>query len=327
MRGFWGGFVWGGVAAVALAAAVTMVTARPPVPDVPDVSPVPAAQVPVVPDGGAAVPAAQGRANAVPAVQVPQLVAQPADDLTALTGDTTNPAAPAAMPGRRAKPLVGQGNAPDETEGLPPRDRFAVRFNAPADQPLLALVLTGGGSLPDGWVGSVSHAIDPAAAGAADRMHAVRAAGGEVLALVDLPRAATASDAEVVLAAVFAALPEALGLIEGGGTGLQGNRELATQVARFTGDTGRVLILRRSSPGAVQRGTGVATLTRVLDATGTPVEIRRALDRAAFQARQSGVAILLLDLGPAAADALQGWAGDGVTLAPVSAVIRRLAQP
>ncbi|AVO39258.1 divergent polysaccharide deacetylase family protein [Pukyongiella litopenaei] len=327
MRGFWGGFVWGGVAAVALAAVVTMVTARPPVPQVPDGAPVPAGRVAPLPDSGAAMPTVQGQVKAAPAVPGPQPIAQPADDLAALSGDATRPTAPATMPGVRARPLVGQGDAPDEAVEPPPRDRFATRFDAPADQPLLALVLTGGGPLPADWVGPVTHAIAPTTDGAAARMQAVRAAGGEVLALFDLPRAATARDAEVALAAVFAALPEALGLVEGAGTGLRGNRELARQVIAFAEDTGRVLVLRRSPPGAGTHGTGVAPVAHVLDTTATPAGIRRALDRAAFRARQTGAVVLLLDLTPAASEALRGWVAEGVTLAPVSAVIRRLAQP
>lgn len=256
-----------------------------------------------------------------------------------------NASAPPITPGfgTPVVPLTERAETPDPFANAAkpdqrPLDRFAADFDNPDGLPLLAIVLIDDAEAADiaalaDFPYPVGFAIDPAAPDAASKMARHRATGSEVLALVDLPRAATARDAEVVLAAGFDVLSEAVAVIEGPGTGLQGNRALSGQVADFAGATGRGLVtqsagLNAAHKQAVRDGVPAALVWRDLDADGTsPDRMRRGLDQAAFRAVQEGSIVVTARLRPDTVDALLLWAAQTrpgrVAVAPVSAVLKQ----
>lgn len=252
-----------------------------------------------------------------------------------------------------ARPTIGTPVAPltdradtaaptDQTpeagaETGPPIEAHAAPFENADSKPLMAIVLIDdagsiGAEALAGFPYPLTFAIDPTAADAADKMALRRASGFEVVAMVDLPAAATASDAEVALAASFAALPETVAIMEGTGTGIQGNRALSDQVTAIAQGTGRGLITQSSGLNTVQKlaareGVPSAVVFRDFDGAGqTPTVMRRFLDQAAFRAGQEGAVIMLGRVQPDTISALLLWGlqdrAERVALAPVSAVLK-----
>lgn len=218
----------------------------------------------------------------------------------------------------------------------PPIEAFAAPFENPAERPLMAIVLIdddqslGAEALSElGF--PVSIAIDPSAPDAAAKMARHRAAGREVVALADLPAAASARDAEVSLGVWLDTLPEVVAILEGGGPGIQGNRPLADQVTAIAGATGHGLIFRDNGLNTAQKlavrdGIPAAVVFRDFDGAGqTPAVMRRFLDQAAFRAGQQGAVIMLGRIRPDTMSALALWGlqdrAERVALAPVSAVL------
>lgn len=264
------------------------------------------------------------------------------DDTLALAGE---PEALTPGIGERVVPLTERAGTtePDQpadtaaTEDLPPLDRYAAPFQNQEGKPLMAIVLIDDGrslgveALQD-FPYPLTFAVDPEAEDAAEKMARHRNAGFEVVALVDLPEAATPSDAEVVLSATFDRLPEALAVLEGTGSGIQGNRELSDQVAAFAGSTGRGLIAQGSGFNTVEKlalrdGVPATSVFRDFDSAGqTPVVMRRFLDQAAFKAGVEGSVVMLGRVRPDTISALLLWGlqdrASRVALAPISAVLR-----
>ncbi|MCB1311643.1 MAG: divergent polysaccharide deacetylase family protein [Sedimentitalea sp.] len=221
-------------------------------------------------------------------------------------------------------------------DAAPPLRRHAAVFEPPEGRPLLAVVLIDTGDAAalaalDGLGVPASVALDPMAEGAAQRMAAHRAAGREVLALVDLPRVAAARDAEVLLAAGFDALPETVALLEGTGAGIQGNRALSDQVADVLRAAGRGLVTRANGLNSLQKraarsGVAAAVIHRDLDGAGEgTAAILRSLDQAALRAGQEGAVVLMGRLRPETLEALALWSAQDrpgrAILAPVSAAL------
>ncbi|MFC4671688.1 divergent polysaccharide deacetylase family protein [Seohaeicola nanhaiensis] len=246
--------------------------------------------------------------------------------------------------GKRVLPLTERGTeepaaAPQTAAAvdLPPLDRYAVPFENPEDKPLMAIVLIdddlslGMEALRE-FPYPLTFAVDPTAPDAAAKMARHRAAGFEVVALVDLPRAGTAQDAEIALSASFARLPEALAVLEGTQSGIQGNRPMSDQVSAFAGASGRGVItqgngLNTTQKLAVREGIPAVPVFRDFDGAGqSPAVMRRFLDQAAFRAGQEGAVVMLGRVRPDTISALLLWAlQDRVTriaLAPVSAVLK-----
>lgn len=235
-------------------------------------------------------------------------------------------------PGIPARRLTEEPGTPTLRRAL---DEFAAPFEGDRDLPLMALVLidTGneGPAALEGFAHPVTVAIDPSAPDAGERMAGYRAAGHEVLALIDLPGGASASDAEVALEAGFDRLSQAIGLLEGEG-GLSGRRALVEQVAARLAEDGRGMILRHAGPTgtpapARRAGVPAAGLFRDLDGAGQgPGAMQRFLDQAALRAGQDGSVILLGRLRPETLAVLDGWFAQQrsarVAAAPVSAVLR-----
>jgi polysaccharide deacetylase 2 family uncharacterized protein YibQ len=259
----------------------------------------------------------------------------------------------AAMPGQRAAPLPGiaeeaqpepapaPAEAEAEAEAVPAPEgagalqAYSVPFEAPADRPILALVLL----VPPGTDAATlaafpvpaSFAIDAVAPDAADTARALRAAGHELLLIPALPEGATPADVEVALQANVAAVPEAVAFIDGPDASFQSDRTAVAQVVAAAGASGHGLVtfprgLNTAQQIARRDGVPAALVFRDFDAEGQSAdEIRRILDQAAFRARQEGAVILVGRASPGTLAALTEWAlgsrAASVALAPVSAAL------
>ncbi|MEM8730542.1 MAG: divergent polysaccharide deacetylase family protein [Pseudomonadota bacterium] len=242
----------------------------------------------------------------------------------------------AAAPAPEAAPVE---EAPTSNTDLPPIQAHAVPFDNSDDKPLMSIVLIDG---PDS-VGAealadfpypLTFAVDPSVPGAQERMRAHRAAGFEVVALVDLPAAALPTDAEVSLDAGLNILNEAVAVLEGTGTGIQGNRPLSDQVTEIVGQSGLGLITQDNGLNTVPKlaareGVPTATVFRDFDGAGqTPTVMRRFLDQAAFRAAQQGSVVMLGRVQPDTVSALLLWGlqdrASRVALAPISALLTKV---
>lgn len=219
----------------------------------------------------------------------------------------------------------------------PPIILYSEPFSNPDNKPIMSIILIDdkdaiGVEALANFPQPLTMAVDPAAPDAAEKMARHRAAGFEVVALIDLPGGATAQDAEVSLAASFAEMPEVVAILEGPGSGIQGNRALADQVSAIVASTGHGIVMQDNGLNtvyklAVRAGIPAGVVFRDFDGAGqTGTVMRRFLDQAAFRAGQDGAVIMLGRVRPDTISALLLWAlqdrAARVALAPVSAVLR-----
>ncbi|WP_299612294.1 divergent polysaccharide deacteylase family protein [uncultured Tateyamaria sp.] len=339
--------------------------AQPPAPDVPETPSAFAEDAPAVPDG-TDTPTAEAPAptapETTPAPQAPSVADAPENpdaspERSAALPSALDPATDTGRPsiGRPATSLVDRDAEPDvpgaEAEdgpGLqdtPPLVAFAAPFENPEEKPLMSIVLIDNGAdLTGGTVGlaalqsfpyPLTFAVNASLADAAERSAEYRRQGFEVAALVDLPAGATASDTEVNLSAALDAVPQAVAVMEGTGTGLQETRDASDQVAAAVLASGHGLILQSKGLNTAQKlaardGVPTGLIFRDFDSAGqTPTVIRRFLDQAAFRAGQEGGVIMVGRVRPDTISALLLWGlqdrAERVALAPVSAVLGVLA--
>jgi len=336
-------------------------TEAPAQPSAPETGVTAEVTAPSLPDSTPAVP--ETATDAQPAQESASVAEAPATD-TAPVPDTATaaPEAPqeeekpriAALPqiggaeegaaprvGTPVVPLTERDSAVAEApaEGGPrPIEAYAATFDNPEDKPLMSIVLIddaeglGSEALRD-FPYPLTFALDPADPQAAEKMARHRAAGVEVMLIADLPAAASAQDAEVSMAVWLKALPETVGILEGTGTGIQGNRALSDQVTAIVGGSGRGLLTQDNGLNTVQKlaardGVPSAVVFRDFDGAGqSPTVMRRFLDQAAFRAGQVGAVVMLGRLRPDTISALLLWGlqdrASRVALAPVSAVLTR----
>jgi polysaccharide deacetylase 2 family uncharacterized protein YibQ len=223
----------------------------------------------------------------------------------------------------------------------PPVKRFAASLPASDEKPRMAIVLMDDGvdierDLPGltvlrGLSHPVSIAVDATLPDAAERMRLYRDAGHEVLATVNFPDGARAPDADVWLTAALEKLPEALGVLEGAGTGVQTSRDAAAHVSTYLAGSGHGFVAQDRGLNSVQKlaaraGVPSAVVFRDFDAGEvSSAAIRRFLDQAVFRAAQEGRVVMLGRLRPDTITALMLWelqdAADRVALVPVSRVL------
>ncbi len=243
------------------------------------------------------------------------------------------------LPTVGAEPEPEAAPAPEAPRQAGPRplDKFASQFSNPEGKPLMAIVL-----IDDGDTGMdsdvlsefpypLTFALNTLEPNIQDKMAAYRARGFEVMAMVDLPAVANASDVEVAMPAHLRALPEAVAVLEGQQGGLQGNKELSGQVAQVLLETGHGLVMLPKGLNTAQKlaardGVPSATVFRDFDAKGqNAAAVRRFLDQGAFRAGQEGNVIMLGRLRPETVSALILWGladrAGSVALAPVSALL------
>jgi len=324
----------------------------PATPEVADAPDVPAgADAPDEPAGGDA-PDVPAGADA-PAGNGEQVAALPiAVDPTAQGRPTIGTPAGSLVDRKPDVPADDVSDAPQaDAEAAPADSRaivaYAVPFENPDDKPLMSIVLMDSGvNLTGGPVGlaalqsfpyPLSFAVDASLPDATARMAEYRTRGFEVMALMDLPRGATASDAEVALSAALDAVPEAVAVMEGVGTGLQDSRDASEQIAQAVLATGHGLVLQSKGLNTVQKlaarsGVPAGLIFRDFDsADQKPTVIRRFLDQAAFRAGQEGGVIMVGRVRPDTISALLLWGlqdrAERVALAPISAVLNALTVP
>ena len=232
--------------------------------------------------------------------------------------------------------------APSGTDARPVV-RNAEAFTNTEDKPLMSIVLIDDGSGPaSGATGiaalrsfpyPLSFAVDSGLPDALERVALYRSEGFEVLAMIDMPPGATASDAETTLGVLLPEMEGVGGVLEGTGQGFQDSRGLSDQVTA---------ILAQSGHGLVTQDNGLNTMPKLARKEGVPADpvfrdfdsngqsatvIRRFLDQAAFKAGQEGAVIMLGRLRPDTISALLLWGlqdrASSVALAPVSAVLLR----
>lgn len=236
--------------------------------------------------------------------------------------------------------------APAPTSDVPPIKAYAIPFENPDAKPLMSIVLMDTGiDLTGGPVGiaalqsfpyPLTFAVDASLPDVGKRVAEYRAEGFEVLALLDLPSGATASDAEVSLSAALDAVPEAVAVMEGIGIGVQESRDVSDQIAQAVLETGHGLVLQSKGLNTAQKlaarsGVPTGLVFRDFDsADQTPTVIRRFLDQAAFRAGQEGGVIMVGRVRADTISALLLWGlqdrAERVALAPVSAVLNALSE-
>ncbi|MBT8152447.1 divergent polysaccharide deacetylase family protein [Epibacterium ulvae] len=229
------------------------------------------------------------------------------------------------------------GSAQAPQSDLPAFVRNAEEFIALDDRPLMSIVLIDdagsvGADALEEFPYPLTFAIRADDPQATAKAQARRAAGFEVLMLVDLPRDAGPREAEAAMEVWTPKLPQALGILEGVDTGFQGNRPLADQVAALSASGGLGLVTQAKGLNTVQKlalrdGIPSGLVFRDFDGAGQdPRAIRRFLDQAAFRAGQEGAVIMLGRLQPDTISALLLWGlqdrASRVQLAPVSASLR-----
>ncbi len=294
------------------------------------------------------------RVSSLPRVE-PEAPADPEEDPTATTEAPGT--APSPSIGQRVAPITERSTAattlptvgaatvdpeeapatePSEQAAGAPIEQFAAPFNNPDGKPLMGIVLIDGESSIGGealetFPYPLTFAIDPFDPNAEEKMNRYRAAGFEVLALLDLPLDAAPEDAEATLEVAMSTMSEAIGVIEGIGSGVQGSRPLSDQVTAILRDKGYGFITQNSGLNTVQKlaereGVPSAFVFRDFDgANQTPTVMRRFLDQAAFRAGQEGGVIMLGRVRPDTVSALLLWGlqdrANRVALAPASAVL------
>ncbi|MCZ7675686.1 MAG: divergent polysaccharide deacetylase family protein [Roseovarius sp.] len=294
--------------------------------------------------GGAAEDAGDAPEPPEPPVAAMSAEEEPSDDRSgadAAASGTIGDLAQGVTTGRLPAVTDAPATAEPEPEPAtaPALERFAAPFENPEGKPVMAIVLIDDGTSPVSFEAladfpyPISYAIDAGWPGAAEAARNYRAAGLEVLALVDLPEGAGARDTEVAMQSYLRAVPPAVAVMEGVGTGLQSSREAAAQLVPILQDAGLGLVLFSEGLDTTRKliareGVPVASVFRDFDAEGQNARvIRRFLDQAAFRAAQEeGGVVMVGRLRAETVSALLLWGlqdrAGSVALAPVSAVLK-----
>ncbi len=231
--------------------------------------------------------------------------------------------------------------APDQTPSAPENalQAFAAEIDVPADADLVGLILIDDNSSAGMPMGDMlqlavpfSIAIDPSRADAADRAAQYRAAGIEVLAIIDdLPPESAPADVAVAMESYFAVLDESIGVLDPLDARIQGTRSLISPVLDALKANGRALVtydrgLNPAQQLAERQGVPAATVFRILDGEAEEApKIKRYLDRAAFNANRDGAVVVLGRNYPETVKALLEWSlaekGAGLSVVPVSKLL------
>ncbi|MFU8880850.1 MAG: divergent polysaccharide deacetylase family protein, partial [Rhodobacterales bacterium] len=303
-----------------------------------------------------------------------QRQALPVIDATppAVTPDQTAPGAPVApadmapvirpaigtlatsLVDRPATSTGGNGDAArdadrgvDAADMATPLRQNALPFDDPDNRPRLSIILIDrGDSVVDaaalqGFPYPLTFAVDAARPDAAAASARYRAAGFEVMALIDLDPASTAQDVEIAMEVSLAAVPDAVAVMEGDATGFQSGRDISDQVSAIVAQRGYGLVMLPNGLNTAQKlaakaGIPSATVFRDFDGAGQDAAaIRRFLDQGAFKAGQRNAdgtplgdddgVIMMGRLRPDTISALLLWGlqdrARRVALAPVSALL------
>ncbi|MWD28804.1 divergent polysaccharide deacetylase family protein [Aquicoccus sp. SCR17] len=287
---------------------------------------------------------AEGRALEDTAEPAPEATEQATEETRVKPSGTLGDQADGVTTGRL--PRIGDAQEPaedatdtaDPAGDTPPIRAYAEPVEVEAGKPRMSIILIDDGGLSIGiealeaFPYPLTFAVDATAPDAAERIGSYRARGFEVVAMVDLPKGATPTDAEVTLQEVLRRGPETVAVMETPQNGLSQSRALSDQVTRILADRGYGLVLfpkglNTAQSLAEKAGVPAATIFRDFDAEGeTPTVIRRFLDQAAFRAGQEENVIMVGRLRPDTISALLLWGlqdrANSVALVPVSQVLQ-----
>lgn len=235
-------------------------------------------------------------------------------------------------------PTVG-ANEEESVDALASRpvELNAEQFENADEKPVMAIVLVDTGEAAfdmealESFPYPLSIAVSTLDPNVAAKAVDYRARGFEVLAMVDMPSDATASDVEQALQAHLSVSDAFVGVMEGLDDGLQGSKEISDQVTQALLESGHGLLMQTNGLNTAQKlaakeGVPSNTVFREFD-TGeqTAVVMRRFLDGAAFKAGQEQGVVMLGQLRDEAISALLLWAlqdrASTVAMAPVSAAL------
>lgn len=275
------------------------------------------------PAADAAMPPAMTPADAPAAEPAPA----PAPQQITLPAIAPSTPAPAPAPAPAPIPVP---------EDLPALVAHGAAFAAPADQSLLGILLFDDPEFPltDSTLQSlnlpVSIVIDPARMDAAAQVARYRAAGFEAVIEARFADAAAFDAALDALSGTVALVDTVEGT-------LRSDLALQSQVLARLGQTGHGLVAGAFGLGGLEQAATredvpVSRVYRILDDEGqsAPTMVR-LLDRAGFEAAQSGSAIVLGRSYPETIAALLSW-GEAqgraaYQVAPVSAILQRVSAP
>jgi len=215
--------------------------------------------------------------------------------------------------------------------------KWRTAFETADDRPLMSVILVheGAGALAAnelaGVPAVVAIGINAGQQDAARISADYRSAGREVVLIPSLPAGATPQDVEVALRVNFETVPEAVAVMDSSGESFQSDRAAVAQIVDVVAATGHGLItfprgLNTAHQRAERSGVATGLIFRDIDGDGQSNEqIRRAMDRAAFRARQDEAVILVGRTRPETLAALTEWAlgnrAASVTMAPVSTAL------
>jgi len=235
-------------------------------------------------------------------------------------------------------PTVGANEEESvDTLAARPVEVNAEQFENAEEKPVMAIVLVDTGEAAfdmealESFPYPLSIAVSTLDPNVAAKTADFRARGFEVLAMVDMPSDATASDVEQALQAHLSVSDAFVGVMEGLDDGLQGSKEISDQVTQALLESGHGLLMQTNGLNTAQKlaakeGVPSNTVFREFD-TGeqTAVVMRRFLDGAAFKAGQEQGVVMVGQLRDEAISALLLWAlqdrAGTVAMAPVSAAL------
>jgi len=229
-------------------------------------------------------------------------------------------------------------SAPVDLEGLGALQAFAANVDVTGASSMFAIVLvhTGEDGVAPADLADLdlpfSIAIDPSAPDAKEAAALYRAAGIEVLAMLnDLPKTSEPTDVAVAMEGYFGVLQEAVAVLDPLDARIQSNRALLEPVLDAIKQTGHGLVtydkgLNTAQKTAARQNIAAATVFRLLDADLEPApKIKRYLSRAAFTASQDGSVVVLGRAYPETVKALVEWALEGkaadMSMVPVSKIM------
>lgn len=253
-------------------------------------------------------------------------------------GDGSSDRLPTLATSAISEPMDATVSGTVDINDLPPVERFAMPFAGRDNTPKMAIVLIDDGTSDIGvealstFPYPLSFAVDTSWSGASDAMSVYRASGFEVLALVDLPAGANASDVEVSMPVLLEKVPEAVAIMESPEAGLQSSREVIAQVTEYLSASGHGLVLfpkglNTAQKLAAKEGVPSATVFRDFDSNGQNAStIKRFLNHAGMKAGAEGGVVMVGRLRADTISALLLWGlqerGDRLELAPVSVLLR-----
>jgi polysaccharide deacetylase 2 family uncharacterized protein YibQ len=280
---------------------------------------------------------------------------QPQPDPTPLLSESPEVVAPVEAPASQSVVLgleaeqseaqVSSAAVPSNAVALgelPALERFGAPFQPAGDKPVMSVILIddGSGPLGPGAIGAfpvpLTFALDAAAPDALQRMMQYRDRGYEVMALADLPQNATPPQAKDTLDALLHGLPEVVGVLEGGGSGLQATPAVTDQVTQAVKQGGHGLVLLSNGQNiarlAVNEGVPSATVFRDLDGQGQDAaQIRGFLEQALAEAGPDVSMILVGRLRADTISALLLWGleestQEAIDIVPVSSILLQDAE-